>query len=155
MAYNESANTDRAVVRLTAMNLLARREHSHRELQQKLVARYGAQSPFEEVLEELREQGLQSDERFAEAFFRSRWQRGQGPYRISSELKQRGIAQPLIDRFINDECVDWFERARDVACQRFRSSAPGDQKEWGKRARFLQYRGFSSEQVRYALESED
>ena len=135
------------------MNLLARREHSYTELQQKLVARYGAVELVAQTLDELQQQGLQSDSRFAEAFFRSCQNKGQGPYRIRNELRQRGVAEAVTNELFEQQQVDWFELARQLAQRRFGESGSCDAKERNKRARFLQYRGFSGEQIRYALES--
>ncbi|MGS2724072.1 regulatory protein RecX [Porticoccus sp. GXU_MW_L64] len=146
-------DVDINTVRLTAMNLLARREHSLSELRTKLVARYGECSEIAPVLDALQQQGLQSDQRFAEAFLRSRLRKGQGPYRIRNEFKQRGIPAQVAEELFQQQQTDWFELARQVAQRRFGEASPADIKEHSKRARFLQYRGFSGEQIRYALES--
>ncbi|MDM3870302.1 regulatory protein RecX [Porticoccus sp. W117] len=146
------SDVDTNTVRLTAMNLLARREHSLSELRSKLAARYGDCNEIAPVLEALQQQGLQSDQRFAEAFLRSRLRKGQGPYRIRNELKQRGVSAQVMDELFQQQETDWFELARQVAQRRFGVNSSADIKEQSKRARFLQYRGFSGEQIRYALE---
>ena len=58
--------------RYSAMNLLARREHSYVELERKLKQRGFADSVIEQALQRLQEQGLQSDQRFVESFIRAR-----------------------------------------------------------------------------------
>ena len=148
-----------AQLRVMAMNLLARREHSQHELRQKLLVRFRHEANCEAtigaVLDRLKEQDLQSDNRFAEAFFRSRCRKGQGAYRIRQELQQRGVAEPVIDNVFTEQKVDWFELARELAIRRFGVIPASDYKERSKRARFLQYRGFDNEQIRYALDSTD
>ena len=42
-------------------------------------------------IKELIEDGLLSDERFAESYFQSRKNRGHRPLRIRNELKQKGV----------------------------------------------------------------
>lgn len=84
------------IIRLRAMGLLARREHSHLELHRKLADRFPEHVDLlDQVLVGLQQDNLQSDERFAEAFVSSRVRKGQGPHRISMELQQRGLDQPL------------------------------------------------------------
>ena len=138
---NESAESvkgkERSQLRMSAMNLLARREHSFHELQQKLSARYPYSEMISAVLDELQTQDVQSDSRFTEAFFRSRCHKGLGTYRIRRELQQRGIVERVIDGVFAEQQVDWFESVRDLVVRRFGESAAGDFKERSKRARFL------------------
>ena len=149
----ESAgNKERSQLRMSAMNLLARREHSLHELQQKLSARYPNSDMISAVLDKLQQQDLQSDRRFADAFFRDRYRKGLGAYRIRRELQQRGVAERVIDEVFAEQQTDWFELARDLAVRRFGESPASDFKERSKRARFLQYRGFDNEQINYALD---
>jgi len=153
---SEIIRKELAAVRLAAMNLLARREYSQQELVGRLVAKFPehdkASSTLASVLDKLVQEGLLSDARFAGAFLRSRASRGQGPYRISQELQQRGVAESLVEQAFADESFDWFELARQVAQKRFGAERPEDYQERGKRARFLQYRGFSTDQIQYALD---
>ena len=66
-------------VRVAAMDLLARREHSQRELRTKLERRFPPEQ-VDETLQTLAAEGLQSDSRFAEAYVRQRSQRGYGVF---------------------------------------------------------------------------
>src|SRR5690606_7138195 len=74
-----------AAIRRTAMDLLARREHSYAEMLRKLRQRGAATELAEIELDRLQEQGLLSDERFCEAYVYSRSQRGYGPVRLREE----------------------------------------------------------------------
>jgi regulatory protein len=47
--------------------------------------------------------------------------------------------------------ADWGRAAREARRRKFGASPPADYRERAKQARFLQYRGFSSEQIRAAL----
>ncbi len=116
------------------MGLLARREHTAAELQQKLQRKGVSESLAASVIGRLRDEGLQSDERFAEQFVRQRMARGQGPVKIRYELSQRGVGDSLIEQYlINDDDL-WLERAIDVLERRQRPtsglvdhSVPGDE----------------------------
>ena len=136
------------------LGLLARREHSVEELRGKLASRGYEAGDVETTLEHLEERGLLSDERFAEAFLRSRRKRGQGPLKIRAQLMQRGVSAGMIDAALSGAGVDW-ERCADAARRRrFGDSPPADRSERARQARFLTARGFSSGQVAEALLSE-
>lgn len=139
----------------TAVGLLARREHSARELGGKLHSRGFEPAVVESVLARLVAERLQSDERYAEAYLRQRSGKGYGPERIRAEMRERGIADPLISatfRHAEEEGeVDWFELAVAVYGKKFGNRPIEDMKERAKRQRFMQYRGFSHEQIAEAI----
>jgi regulatory protein len=156
MRANRSADSDGGdwtaqSVEAAAVRLLTRREHSRAELARKLGARGAPAELVEQVLDALAAQRLQSDDRYAEALLTSRIGRGQGPVRIRRELAEKGVAAAQIDAALEACEADWFELARETRRRRFGADAPGDWTERGRQARFLEYRGFSGEQIRHAL----
>lgn len=126
------------------MNLLARREHSKSELRRKLEAGGYEKDVIENILHELAKENLQSDERFAENFVRARTNHGFGPIRISLELRERGVAKDVINEFIDKNSDKWQKLAMQIKEKKF-----GNQQGDIKQARFLQYKGFTSEQIKY------
>jgi len=130
-----------------ALRLLTRREHSRRELTAKLLGKGYPAAEVDGVLADLAASGLQSDERLAEAYVNERWQRGFGPLRIHQELRERGLAEEVIQACLDPRRGDWLALMEGVASRKFGSSRPGDRKEVARRARFLEYRGFPSELV--------
>ena len=137
-------------IRLAAMDLLARREHSRLELEQKLRKRFSDQLETIEVeLDKLAAEGLQSDERLAEAFIRARANRGQGPSRIRMELKSKGLGDEVISLAFESAEVDWYDLVREVAQKKFgeQLETAGDLKLKAKVSRFLQGRGFSYDHI--------
>lgn len=136
-------------LRLGAMNILARREHSRKEVRDKLRQKFDPDTELlDAVLDQLVADDLLSDQRFSEAFVRWRVGKGQGPVRIRMELRERGIDG---DAALGECDVDWFALAVEVAHKRFGTSPVTDPKERAKRMRFLRYRGFNGEQIRSAL----
>tara|TARA_Y100000782_G_scaffold75367_1_gene81323 strand:+ start:293 stop:736 length:444 start_codon:yes stop_codon:yes gene_type:complete len=132
-----------ADIRRSAMDLLARREHSYAELQRKLRQR-GASGDMAEVeLDRLVEDGLLSDERFCEAYIYARSQRGYGPARLREELRQRGVSESLVERSLAEADQDWQALADQVFAKRFPEGVAREPVERGKQLRFMQYRGFS------------
>jgi regulatory protein len=135
-----------------ALELLARREHSRRELTRKLGTRGFPNDVIVPVLDELERSGSLADARFTDVFVRSRIAKGQGPQRIRAELAQRGIADSDAAEALGGSEVDWLAAIRAARRKRFGAELPRDYAERARQARFLQYRGFSSEQIRAALE---
>ena len=131
-------------IRLQAMNLLARREHLRAELKRKLCQRCGAEASadVERVLDELAEENLQSDQRFAESYIRSRSGKGYGPDRIRQELQQKGLPAVLLEEAMEAQDVDWAQLARGVREKKFGAPVPDGFPERARQMRFLAYRGF-------------
>ncbi len=143
-----------AEVRQYAMLLLARREHARFELTAKLSAK-GFESPHvESVLNSLEAENLLSDKRFAECYIRSRVNRGYGPYRIRMELQVRQVDDEIVNELLHHRW-DWNERVIEVRRKRFGDVPVTDMKVRAKQQRFLQYRGFSSEQINAAMRQDD
>ncbi|ROQ20480.1 regulatory protein [Marinimicrobium koreense] len=152
---DESSEPTMGEVRLTAMNLLARREHARDELRTKLLKRFGSEGErvktVDQALARLEEQGLQSDERFTEAFVTARERQGKGPLRIAQELRQKGVSDSLVSLYLDEGDERWWDLANEVRRKRFGDAPVEAPKEKARQARFLQYRGFSHEQVREAI----
>ena len=88
-----------AAIRRSAMDLLARREHSYSELLRKLRQRGAATDAAEIELDRLVEDGLLSDARFCEAYLYARSQRGYGGCEVrgGGRLREVGSAQGRLD----------------------------------------------------------
>jgi len=138
-------------LREKALRLLSQREHSRRELRRKLLERGIAVGPVDDLLDHLRDSGLQSDRRFAEALARSRVARGYGPLRVRSDLARRGIAPPLARQVLDALQVDWADALRREHASRFSDGAPLDFEEKARRWRALERRGFTVAQLRDLL----
>ncbi len=138
-------------MRLAAMNLLARREHSRHELLEKLGRRFDPDQ-LEAVLDRLQSDGLLSDRRFAEAYVRHRAQRGFGPVRIRQELRQRGVAAADVMQAFDENDINWLNVIAEVVTKKYGSEPASEMNDKARRQRFLHYRGFSSEQIRDVLD---
>ena len=138
-------------LRKIAMDLLAYREHSRLELRNKLLLREFAADCIEPILDGLTRDNLLNDQRFAEAYTRMRARRGFGPIRIKQELNERGIASELIANAIRSTELDWWQLAVEQKQKKFGTSVPKDFPERAKQMRFLQYRGFDHEQIKFAV----
>lgn len=135
--------------RRIAMDCLARREHSVEELRRKLATRDFTPDEIDATLARLEQEGLLSNERFAQAFVAARHRRGQGPLKVRAELSRRGLAAELIARSL--EGVDWHGAACAAREKKFGPELPDQYADKARQARFLQYRGFDTEQIQRAL----
>ncbi len=145
-----SESAQKLEVETAVVRLLAAREHSRTELERKLVGRY-AEDVLSEILDELAERGLQSDQRFAEAYARMRQNKGYGSLAIVFELKQRGVSADLIESALETLDQDWLERLRQLHERKYGADLPDDYKEAARRGRFFTQRGFPGDLIRRFL----
>ena len=143
--------TDPAKTRKKAMDFLARREHSRLELYQKLKQRQFEPDVINSELSKLLDEGLQSDERFAEAFLRSRIDKGKGPNIILSELSQRGVDELLASNVIGSISEEeWNDLAYSTMNKKLGNEAELDYDKQLKLMKFLSNRGFTRSQIEKA-----
>ncbi|MCY4059133.1 MAG: regulatory protein RecX [Gammaproteobacteria bacterium] len=147
----EAVDERRTIIRNAAVRLLARREHSRFELARKLSSRGHPDDLIEEIIGSLARAGLQSDERFAEAFVRSALARGQGPLKIRAGLSERGVDSDIASVYFELDTDEWGERAANALRKRFGPAPVENRADWAKRARFLAGRGFPSDVVAKVL----
>ncbi|HET9692975.1 MAG TPA: regulatory protein RecX, partial [Steroidobacteraceae bacterium] len=127
------------------------RDFSRHELTGRLLRKgYGVEVAAAAV-ESLVQDGLLREERYVEHFVTQHAGRGRGPARIRMELREKGVDAAAVEQALEAAATDWVQAARAARRRKFGSSPPGDYRERAKQARFLQYRGFSSEQIRAAL----
>ena len=107
------------------------------------------------IVAALAAEGLVSDERFIEALLHVRRVRGYGPLYIRRELEEKGIDRSTIERWLDVGSRDWVEDVKRVNKKKFGGKQPTSLAERAKQTRFLQYRGFTHEQIRQALGSND
>ncbi|NIA26786.1 MAG: regulatory protein RecX [Desulfobulbaceae bacterium] len=141
--------------RKKAMDYLARREHGRVELRKKLIKFGFDADTSDNAIERLIDDGLQSDQRFAEAFIQSRINQGKGPTRIRADLSQRGVRDSVIDDGLYEAGQNWRALARDVREKKFGVTLPVDFKEKARQMRFLQYRGFEPDHIQSAVSAGD
>lgn len=146
------SDNDAKIIRHKLTRLLSRREHSQTELRKKLSDLEISSELIDETIKKFAEKDIQSDIRFAEAVVRGAYHRGKGPVFIERELNNHNIDFALVRELVNDEDFDWFESSKAVRVKRFGEALPDDWTAKQKQMRFLQYRGFAQEQIKYAFE---
>ncbi|MEK7989699.1 MAG: regulatory protein RecX [Thiotrichaceae bacterium] len=135
-----------------ALRYLANREHSRLELKKKLLAKACDIEIINAVLDDLAARDYQSDKRFAESYTRYRINKGYGERYIQWVLQQRGVHNEVVTAALAEPDHDWFELVCKVQQKRF-NTTPNNPRDYAKQVRFLQYRGFTQEQIRYAFDN--
>ncbi|REL25701.1 regulatory protein RecX [Thalassotalea euphylliae] len=135
----------------SAIGLLSRREHSTKELTQKLSKKAYSSDDIKQVIAFLLDEGYLSNIRFAESVIRNKVSRGYGWNAIRQELKLKGVNSDIYTGVLDELKVDWYTQAEQAYQKRFGHAPIEDQKDKAKRLRFLQYRGFSMDECLTAL----
>lgn len=136
-----------------ALKLLARREHSARELKRKLAARGVSDDDAAAAVEHAMAENWQSDARYAGMLVRTRIAGGYGPVRIAAELEVAGVPSDQIRAALDEADVDWRALAVEVHAKKF-GLVPKSSAERAKQYRYLQGRGFDAGQISAALKRE-
>lgn len=166
-AYHAKIKAD-SYMRWLAFYYLGRREHSQKELKQKLLAKNCNPQAVEELLTEFKQEGYQSDERMTLALIKDGINKNHGIIRIFQTLKKHGLStissanqinawiethseffgdlnlnttqeQQITENFE----VDWLIKAVELRVKKYGNAIPTTPKEKARQLRFLQYRGFS------------
>ena len=151
-AFKEAAGSRLAFN--SAMFSLDMRDHSEKEIRQKLIRKYDAQS-VDSAVEKLIGLGLINDRRYAELLTRELFERKKyGKTRVKSELYRRGIAAEIINEVIEayeeDNDSDNVEKIVDIIRKKYYNKLI-DEKSRQKVVAALVRLGYSFSDIRQAM----
>ena len=129
-----------------SLDLLSRREHSSKEIMEKLLLRFDDKVIINSVITKLEENNLINDTRFAEAYVSSRKRKGFGPKKISFELLSKGVSESVANRVIDEE-GGWKRAAKLAFTKKFKNGLSSDVKNALKQKSFLKNRGFGFKEI--------
>ena len=129
-----------------ALDIISRREHSQKELTDKLAKKYDIPELINSVIHNLIEKNLLNDLRFSQAYVVARKRKGFGPKKIGYELVSRGVNENIASEVIGAE-GGWNEAALKAFNKKFKAGIGEDFKEQNKQKVFLQNRGFSFQEI--------
>lgn len=132
-----------------ALAYLARREYSLKELQRKLSPYAAEDDDLDALLQDFKQRGWLSDERYAEQVVHARQGR-YGSLKVAHELREKGVSDNLVDQAT--AALDDLQSAKSVWQKKY-GRAPASREEWAKQARFLQSRGFGFDVIKRVLNS--
>ncbi|SEA76533.1 regulatory protein RecX [Alkalimonas amylolytica] len=137
----------------SALQLLARREYSTQQLQQRLQTKTTDDQLVQQVIVWCQAENYQSDTRFVEMLLRSRLGKGYGPLYIQQECRRHGICMTLLQQQLAQLEPDWLELAQSIYLKKYGGTAITSASERAKRQRYLQQRGFYPEDCSAALKN--
>jgi regulatory protein len=148
-AKAEAKARDPDAARRTAIAQLARRDFASGELRLKLESQGYDKVLVAALIAELTQERVLDDTRYAEHYVAYHAERGYGPLRIAAELRAQGVPDALVGSALGTG-PDWRKLAHEVRIHKFGAETPEEWTEKTRQARFLQYRGFSSDHIRAA-----
>ena len=129
-----------------ALDIISRREHSEKEIREKLYKKFNDHKVSELVITSLIEKGLVNDHRFAEMYIIARKRKGFGPKKIAYELLAKGISDNISSQALNEE-GGWRIAALNAFNKKYKNGIADNFKEMNKQKIFLQNRGFTFEEI--------
>jgi len=129
-----------------ALDIISRREHSQKELSNKLIKKFDIPELVDSVIHGLLEKNLLNDYRYSESYVVARKRKGFGPKKIGYELVSRGVNENIVSEVIDAE-GGWNEAALKAFNKKFKAGIGKDFKEQNKQKVFLQNRGFSFQEI--------
>ena len=132
---------------------LSMREHSKQELTDKLVKKNFNYENIKICINDFCEKGLQSDNRYAESFVRSKHNANKGPNFIIAALKNKGVDMNLINQSISIYNPSDWEKSALLALEKKTISNKNNNNQDIKRKQkfFLQGRGFDYKIIETAI----
>lgn len=162
----QAHNQSDSYMRWLAFYYLGNREHSKKELYDKLTNKGCDHHKVCALLVEFEQSGYQSDDRMTSSLIKEGIRKKHGTIRILQTLKKHGLhtvssaddiktwiaehsvfAELIVhdntDNYQTDKAdIDWLVQAVKVRVQKYGDTVPTNPKDKARQLRFLQYRGF-------------
>jgi regulatory protein len=143
-----------STLRVRALKLLARREHSRAELARKLSVHAENPADVERVLDDFERRGWLSERRVVEQLVHARRSR-YGARRIERDLREKGVSGEAVAAALADLKGGELEAARGVWRRKFGGRQPRGPANRARQVRFLQGRGFDLEMILKVIKGGD
>ncbi|MDX3773812.1 regulatory protein RecX [Chromatiaceae bacterium AAb-1] len=138
----------------SALGWLSRRDYSEYQLRQKLTQQGATSEQCQQVINWCKSENYLNQQRFVAMLIRSRSNQGYGPEWVRQECRQHQISNNELATVLAEGEPDWSAIARQLCQKKFGTVPATDYKDKMKRMAYLQRRGFSTEQIKYALATE-
>jgi len=119
-----------------ALDIISRREHSEKEIREKLYKKFNDHKVSELVITSLIEKGLVNDHRFAEMYIIARKRKGFGPKKIAYELLAKGVSDDISSQALNEE-GGWRIAALNAFNKKYKNGIADNFKEMNKQKIFF------------------
>lgn len=135
-----------------ALRLLKYRARSRKELEDRLRRKSFSPEVISEIINWFEEQNLLNDKEFAQDWIAWRRRKGYGFFKIKKELREKGLEDELINKFLLPEKENFRQRLKELIKKRL----PRLKNDSFKKRKLFSYflrRGFSLEEIERAWQS--
>lgn len=140
-----------AELKRMALNWLSRRDYSEAQLTQRLVRQGGDAATIAQVISWCKAENYLNQQRFISMLVRSRVNKGYGLGYIVQECRQQNISREQVLQCADELEIDWFALALKLYQKKYGETAVTEYKDKYKRMAYMQRRGFSNEQIQFAI----
>ncbi|NWF35662.1 regulatory protein RecX [Mariprofundus sp. KV] len=143
----QALNKEQLAAYSYAVRLLSQREFNTREMRERLAARDYDEAIVDVVIRQLKSDNYLSEQRYAEAFLRSRMKRGEAPWLAAQKARQKGAESSALQAALAELSEDYDD---EQACRELLDQRdPGgirfeEERVWQRQARFLRNKGHNS-----------
>ena len=134
------------------LNWLSRRDYSESQLSLRLARHGGEAAVVAQVIAWCKAENYLNQQRFISMLLRSRANKGYGLAYIVQECRQQNISREQVLQCALELEIDWFALAQQQYQKKYGQTAVTEYKDKFKRMAYMQRRGFSNEQIQFALE---
>ncbi|MGP9800370.1 regulatory protein RecX [Rheinheimera sp. NSM] len=134
-----------------AINWLSRRDYSEAQLSQRLSRQGGEAGDIAKVIAWCKAENYLDQQRFISMLVRSRVNKGYGLGYIVQECRQQNISREQVLQCAAELEIDWFALAQQLYQKKYGQSVVTEYKDKFKRMAYMQRRGFSNEQIQFAI----
>ncbi|ATX79945.1 regulatory protein [Mariprofundus aestuarium] len=116
-------------------------------MSERLAGREYGEETIEVVLKQLKRDNYLSEQRYAEAFLRSRMKRGEAPWLAAQKAMQKGAESSVLHAVLAEVSEDYDDEqvCRELLDQRDPCGLRFDEERvWQRQARFLRNKGHNS-----------
>ena len=154
--------TDPAKLRARGLYWISKRAYSVHDFRVKLEKVSELTEQIDALITDFINRDWLNEQRYMEMFVRTKLSMGLGRQRIQQELTQHGLKNEEISLYIDSLEIDWFEQAESTYQRKF-ADKPMDVKQLGrdkfykekaKRYRYMSYRGFNPDEIKYSMENQ-
>ncbi|WP_440053729.1 regulatory protein RecX [Pseudoalteromonas sp. T1lg65] len=137
-----------------AIWLLSRQDYSAFSLTQKLLQKGATEEVAQQLVEWLQSLGYVNDKRYAESFLNRQVAKYHGQKRVMMAASQKGIDRQTLAALIEEKQVDWYELAAQAYEKKYGwCETQLEYKEKSKRVSYMSRRGFSFDEIEFAIEA--
>ena len=142
---------DIADLKRMALSWLSRRDYSEAQLSQRLSRQGGEADDIAKVIAWCKAENYLDQQRFISMLVRSRVNKGYGLGYIVQECRQQNISREQVLHCAAELEIDWFAVAQQLYQKKYGHSTVTEYKDKFKRMAYMQRRGFSNEQIQFAI----